>query len=325
MRIFGAARRIWLLKAAKQKAGDDFVGKNSCKKLFLQHTRDMALLALDAGYYPARVARLLHVPRQLLHYHIKKWLRKGWIRRDLKTANVTLYRLDPQVKKKLTGGEIFAYKGVRLHAFSLKFPVVEPPVRAVDWRRVEVANWTRLVGCEGGLTVEKTTRHVIVHADEVFSEDPYEATLLATLECLRLARVLEEKFGMKLGPPKLLRKPHYGVYDPMARWLTEFMEFSDDVGKIDRSEGHPERDYYYPGLAKEYLLMPLRVLGLTEDVAQVKEILALLGDNMEIFGKAMHEHMALIKGLQGVAHRMNEAILEMRSLRERLDGEGHAG
>jgi len=320
MRSFGAARRTWLLKTAKEKAGNERVVKNSVKKRFLKHTMDMAVLALDAGNYPSRVARLLHVSPQLLHYYIKKWLRKGWIKRDLKTSNVTLYRLDPQLKRKFTGGEIFAYKGVRLHAFGLKFPVVEPPSRVVDWRRVEVANWTRLVGCEGGLTVEKTTRHVIVHADEVFSEDPYEAALLATLECLRLARVLEEKFGMKLGSPKLLRKPHYGVYDPMARWLTEFMEFSDDVGKIDRSEGHPERDYYYPGLAKEYLLMPLRVLGLTEDAAQVKEVLTLIVDNMEVFGRAMHEHLVLIKGLQAVAQRMDKAILEMMSLRERLGG-----
>jgi len=298
------------------------VVKNSVKKRFLKHTRDMALLALDAGNYPSRVARLLHVSPQLLHYYIKNWLKKGWIKRALKTSNVTLYRLDPIVKKKLTGGKNFAFKGVRLHAFGLKFPVVEPPSRPVDWRRVKVAggHWSRLIGREGGLSVEKTTRHVIVHADEIFSEDPDEATLLAILECLRLARVLEEKFGMKLGAPKLLRKPHYGVYDPMARWLTEFMEFSDDVGKIDRSEGHPERDYYYPGLAKEYLLMPLRVLGLTEDAAQVKEILTLIVDNMEVFGRAMHEHMALIKGLQAVAHRMDKAIMEMMSLRERLGG-----
>jgi hypothetical protein len=297
------------------------VGKKSCKKRFLQHTSNRALLALDAGNYPAKVARLLNVSRQLLHYHIKKWVRKGWIKRDLKTPNVTIYRLTSVGKKFVTGGENFAYKGVRLHAYSLKFPIVEAPTSPVDWRRVEVANWTRLVGCEAGLTVEKTTRHVIVHADEVLSEDPNEATLLAILECLRLARLLEEKFGMRLGAPKLLRKPHYGVYDPVTRWFAEFMEFSDDVGKIDQSEGYAERDYYYPVLAKEYLMMPLRMLGLREDMVQVKGVLASFADNIKIFGEAMHEHLVLIRALQAVAHRMEEAILEMRSLKEAWRGE----
>lgn len=307
--------------SCKCELKDTRVVKNSVKKRFLKHTSARALLLLDAGNYPSRVARLLQVSPQLLHYHIRKWLRKGWVKRVLKTPNVTLYRLDPQLKKKLTGGEVSAYKGVRLHAFGLKFPIVEPPSRVVDWRRVRLANWTRLVGSECGLTVEKTTRHVIVHADEVFSEDPNEATLLAILECLRLARVLEEKFGMRLGAPKLLRKPHYGVYDPVARWFGDFMEFSDDVGRIDQSEGYSEMEYYSPALAKEYLMMPLRMLGLREDVAQVKDILASFADNIKVFGEAMHEHIVLIRALQTVAERMEKAILEMRALRKMRGGE----
>jgi hypothetical protein len=160
---------------------------------------------------------------------------------------------------------------------------------------------------------------VIVHADEILSDDPNEATLLAILECLRLARVLEEKFGMRLGAPKLLRKPHYGVYDPTARWFAEFMEFSDDVGKIDQSEGYAEREYYYPALAKEYLMMPLRLLGLREDMVQVKGILTSFADNMKVFAEAMHEHLVLIKALQAVAQRMDRSLQEFTALMERWD------
>jgi len=292
--------------------------KNSVKKVvkkrFLKHTIARALLLLDAGNYPSRVARILGVSPQLLHYYIKKWAKMGWLRLDVKTPNMTLYRLSGSVKNFLTGGEVSPYKGVRLHAYSLKFPIVEEPKVSVDWNRVKLCNWTRLVGCECGLTVEKTTRHVIIHADEVFSEDPNEATLLAILECLRLARILEEKFQMKLGAPKLLRKPHYGVYDPVANWFSRFMELSDDIGKIDRSKGLGEIEFYNAELAKEYLVMPLRMLGLQNDMAQVKEIL-------KTFGEAMREHMSLIGALQAVAEQMMALIQELRasseSLRER--------
>jgi len=218
---------------------------------------------------------------------------------------MTSYKLADSVKKSLTGGESLPFKGVRLHAYSLKFPVLNGPVSSVDWDRVRMANWTRLVGCECGLTVEKTTKHVIVHADEVLSEDPNEATLLAILECLRLARILEDKFQMKLGTPQLLRKPHFAVSDPVARWFTDFMELSSDVGKMDQSEGAGEIDYFDAELAKEYLVMPLRMLGLQGDMAEVKEIL-------KTFGVAMREHMSLIKGLQAVADQMKTLIQELR-------------
>ncbi|MBS7633842.1 hypothetical protein KEJ15_09585 [Candidatus Bathyarchaeota archaeon] len=163
---------------------------------------------------------------------------------------------------------------IRALGFTLivKFPVLDGPAVSVDWNRVRMTNWARLVSCECGLTVEKTTRHVIIHADEIVSDDPNEATLLAILECLRLARVLE-KFRMKLGEPKLLRKPHYAVSDPVARWFTDFMEFSSNVGKMDRSEGAGEIDFFDAELAKEYLVMPLRMLGLQGDMAEVKEVL----------------------------------------------------
>lgn len=279
--------------------------KNSVKKRFLKHTSVRALLLLDCGNYLSRVARILGFSPQVLHYHVKKWLKLGWIKLEVKTPNMTLYKLAPSVKKSLTGGEVLPFKGVRLHAYSLKFPVLNGPVSVVDWNRVQMANWTKLVGCECGLTVEKTTKHVIVHADEVLSEDPNEATLLAILECLRLARLLEDKFQMKLGTPKLLRKPHYAVSDPVARWFTDFMELSSDVGKMDKSEGAGEIDFFDAELAKEYLIMPLRMLGLQGDVAEVKDVL-------KTFGVAMQEHMSLIRGLQAVAEQMKTLIQELR-------------
>jgi len=287
--------------------------KKPVKKRFLKHTSVRALLLLDVGNYPSKVARILGFSPQVLHYHVKKWVKMGWIRLDVKTPNMTTYTLEPSVKKSLTGGEVLPFKGVRLHAYSLKFPVVDGPSSSVDWNRVLMTNWTKLVGCECGLTVEKTTKHVIVHADEILSEDPNEATLLAILECLRLARVLEDKFQMKLGTPKLLRKPHYAVSDPVARWFTDFMELSCDVGKMDKSEGAGEIDYFDAELAKDYLVMPLRMLGLQGDMAEVKEIL-------KTFGVAMREHMSLIKGLQAVAEQMKTLIQELR-LNEKNSGE----
>ena len=278
-------------KAAKSQRHSRSV-KKRFKKRFLKHTISKALLLLDAGNYPSQIARILNVSPQCLHYHIKKWLRYGWIKLDKKTPNATFYKLSSSVKKSLTGGKDFGYKGVRQHALSLKFPIVAMPRKRIDWRRVEMAGgrWSRFVGSEGGLTVEKTTRHIIIHADEIVHEDPNEAFLLAIVQCLRLASVLEQKFEMQLGDPSLLRNPHFGIYTPFAAEIAKLMEFSDDIGKIDCSEGYGEIEYNYPQLAKELLLMPIYIR-------------ALLHIQRE-FAQGMADHRAMIKEIRELVEEL---------------------
>lgn len=293
-------------KAAKSQRHSRSV-KKRFKKRFLKHSISKALLLLDAGNYPSQIARLLHVSPQCLHYHIKKWLRIGWIKLDKKTPNATFYKVSKRIKKSLTGGKDFGYKGVRLHAYSLKFPILREPRVSVDWRSVAMAggHWNRLIGSEAGLTVEKTTKHVIIHADEVVHPDPNEATLLAIFECLRLARTLEAKFDMELGQPTLLRKPHWGIYFPIAGEIAKLMEFSDDIGKIDLSEGFAEIDLYNPNLAKELLLTPVYLRALLQLQAG--------------FAQGMADHRAMIKEIRGMARETRDLVEELRHQNKRGD------
>ena len=50
---------------------------------------------------------------------------------------------------------------MRLHNVVFKFPVLKQPSRAVDWRRVELTNWTQLVEERLG-RLEKVQRRQIV-------------------------------------------------------------------------------------------------------------------------------------------------------------------
>jgi len=90
-------------------------------------------------------------------------------------------------------------------------------------------------------------------------EDPFELFGIARDEAVRLARYLESKFQMKLSEtPAVSRRPHFGVYDQIADVLP--YQFSDDVAKIDRSEGAGEIDFYDPEDVKKYLLSTSRVM-----------------------------------------------------------------
>jgi predicted DNA-binding protein YlxM (UPF0122 family) len=246
--------------------------KRKVKRVFDKSTVSRLLLLLDAGNYPSQVAKVLHVSRQAIYYHIKKAIKEGLLTRVNEGGWPSFYKLSESCKKTVTWGESF--DGVcRLHSYGLKFRVVREPSRAIDWRRVQLHNWDRFVGCEGGLTVEKTPGHVIVWASNVRSKDLEEARLLAICQCIRLAAYLCQKFDMELDllNPSLIRKPHYEIKDPVAAVFANFMEVSNDIGKIDASEGYGAIDYYGADYAKEYLTMPLKLESLNKRLESIQQ------------------------------------------------------
>jgi len=96
---------------------------------------------------------------------------------------------------------------------------------------------------------------------------------------------------MTLGRSKLSRKPHFGVYDPLAsRWAKNF-QLDTEWGKIDESMGYGEIDWTDPVSAANYLSMPNRL----EKIERSMETFA---SGMESFGKGMNQHMLLISELR---------------------------
>jgi hypothetical protein len=257
------------------KTNPETSSSQRCTK-FLRDSLPLAVNVLrlvEGGNYPAKIARLLGKSRQHVYYYCKKLEKMGYLRRTVRDAAV-FYELTQPGKEFLTRGEGRRGFGrvFRLHAFGLKFPVVVDRV-GVDWGRVvRLRNWSKFVGSFCGLTVERTPGHVIVYADVLEGDDPYELMFRGWLECVRLASYLEEKFGVKFGVPKLKDpRPHFAVWDPVAGKFSEYVKVSDDVGDIDRSPPYRtgEIDWHDPSLAKDYLLMPTRVKSLEGQIQQL--------------------------------------------------------
>lgn len=160
-------------------------------------------------------------------------------------------------------------------------------------------NWSALIGSELGLTVEQTTQHVLVYCDAVSGRNPSELLLLAKDEADRVTAHLRLKYGIRLGEGQLARKVHFGVYDPVAKLVSRFWQVSDDVAKVDESEGFGEIDWLCAEAAKDYLLMP-------QNVKRLVKI-------QERFAEAMHEHLQLIGALQAVTEKMDKTIEKLSS------------
>ena len=277
-------------KAARSKS------KKRYKVKFYSSTVKTRLLPilkmLDAGDYPAKVARFLGMSKQHVSYYIGKMRRAGLIKRVGPKWPV-FYKLTAKGKNFLRGckglepGFLF-----RLHRCGFKYPILKDSRVMLDWRRVPKAcgHWTALIGDEGGVRVEKTTRHVIVWCESLSGRDPDELLLQAKSMADRVAASLVAKYGFELGEGQLVPKKHIGVYDPVAELLSQRFEISDDVGKIDRSEGMGEIDWFSAKAAKEYLLMPSRVENLGQRIeslqGQIQELVSVLKEALNARSKA---------------------------------------
>jgi len=238
-------------------------GEHSAKKFersSLTLVRDV-LRYVDAGNYPAKIARFLGKPRSHIHYYLRSLQHAGYIRKETKQAKgkPVFYMLTENAKKLLDRLENSAVpsRTLRLHNFVVKYPVLEGPRVTVDWRRVELQNWDQFVGSACGLSCRKNTDSLEVFADVIEGPDPSELVYRAGRECDCVARYLESKFQMRLGLGSPSRKPHFSVYDPFAEKFTENMEFTDpSLAKMDRSPPSPgEIDFFSPDAARSYLVM----------------------------------------------------------------------
>jgi len=237
-------------------------------------------LIQDPTLYPAKVARLLGKSKQHVHYYVKRLVKMGYIRRFVKDGAV-FYEVTQAGKNFVTRSESLPRGFVfRLHGYGLVYPILKEPVIAIDWPKVvEMKHWNKLIGSEQGLTVEKTPRSVIIYADVLEGDDPFELLYLAGRECDRLADYLESKFKMVLGRPKPKDRPDWGVWDPVAQKFSEYMRLSNDVADIDRSPPYRkgEIDWRDPESAKNYLLtftrLPVMLQEQRKDLTEVKDAL----------------------------------------------------
>ena len=92
----------------------------------------------------------------------------------------------------------------RLHKCQVLFPIVrEGFYPEDDLRRVEMVNWTALLGLVHGVVVE-TSRHWIVHVETLYGRSPGELFGLAKNLGDRVAQALMTKYGVLLDQARLV-------------------------------------------------------------------------------------------------------------------------
>jgi len=227
------------------------------------------LKRVEVEDYPAKIGRIYGWSRQHVCYYLRKLEQCGLVKRKVRSRAV-FYELTCRGKNFLASYEdvVFGSGVYRLDRCQVRFEIVAEGVLPVDFRRVEMVNWTALLGLEQGVNVRHTTRSWIVHVETLYGKHPGELFVLAKNLADRVAKSLMVKHGCRLGEGEICRGYELKVDDPVARLLSRYFCVSTPERKIDHSPGidQGELEHFSRDAAVEYLLIPERVKKLEGQV-----------------------------------------------------------
>jgi DNA-binding transcriptional ArsR family regulator len=227
------------------------------------------LRRVDVGDYPTKIGRIVGLSKQHVHYYLKKLERCKLVRREKRT-NVVFYELTREGKNLLTSceGRVFPAELYRLDKCQVGFEIRREGLLPEGFRRVEMVNWTALLGLELGTWVRHTSRSWIVHVEVVRGKNPGEVYGFALNLANRVADALRMKYGCVLGQGKFVAG-ELAVEDPVANLFGRYFSVRTSKRKIDHSWNVGELEHLQKDAVIEYLQMPERVKKLEGQVEAV--------------------------------------------------------
>jgi DNA-binding MarR family transcriptional regulator len=227
------------------------------------------LKRVEVEDYPAKIGRIYGWSRQHVCYYLAKLEKCGLVKRKVRSRAV-FYRLTGKGQSFLASceGVVFGSGVYRLDRCQVRYGIVGESCLPLDFRRVEMVNWTALLGLEQGVHVRHTSRSWIVHVETLYGRHPGELFVLAKNFADRVARSLMLKYGCRLAEGEVCRGYELKVDDPVAKLLARYFCVSTPERKIDHSPGinEGELEHFSRDAAVEYLLTPERVKKLEGQV-----------------------------------------------------------
>jgi len=217
------------------------------------------LMRIGVGDYPTKAGRIIGLSRQHTWYYVRKLEECGLIRRE-KRSNVVFYELTVESKNLLASceGAVFPARLYRFDKCQVAYEIIVAGLVPENFKRVEMTNWTALLGTELGVKVRKTTRSWIVHVEVIRGRNPIEVTNLAMNLASRVRDALVSKYGCVLGEGRVVAG-EMAVEDPVASLFGRYFTVRTDKRKIDHSWSVGELEHLQRDAVIEYLQMPERV------------------------------------------------------------------
>lgn len=240
---------------------------------------------LGAGRPPSAVAAAVGISRPSMSYWVSKLKNLEYLRLCPQSVagSWNFYELTDSGSKILTGSEEDR-SVIVLEDYPVKFDVVSWG-RADDlaWEKLgEPRNWVKLGFKIGEITVVRTSKSVIVHPGRLKGDNSWNLVFVASQECNRVARWLEQKAGMMVRPGEPIKRPTFQVYDQLAEKVTQQFSFKNEDGEgADRSpparKGHWELG---PETANDFIRTSSRLKLATRQLYRLEGDLEKLEDGL---------------------------------------------
>ena len=217
------------------------------------------LMRIGVGDYPTKAGRIIGLSRQHTWYYVRKLEECGLIRRE-KRSNVVFYELTVESKNLLASceGTVFPARLYRFDKCQVAYEIIAVGIVPENFKKVEMTNWTALLGTELGVKVRKTTRSWIVHVEVIRGRNPIEVTNLAMNLASQVRDALVSKYRCVLGEGSVVAV-EMAVEDPVASLFGRYFTVRTDKRKIDHSWNVGELEHLQRDAVIEYLQMPERV------------------------------------------------------------------
>jgi len=229
------------------------------------------LKRVQVGDWCAKIARIYGWKKQDVAYYLKKLEKCGLIHRD-KRSSAVAWKLTLRGQSFLESceGVLFSSGIFRLEKCQFRYLIVREGLLPYDFKRVEMVNWTALLGSEQGVRVRHTSRSWIVHVETLYGKSPGELITLAKNLADRVAGCLMAKYRCVLGECELVRGYELALDDPVAQLLSRYFTVSlPGKARMDHSPGELEGeiDFAQKDFAIQYLLVPEKVNKLEQQLS----------------------------------------------------------
>jgi len=276
-----------LVRSSKDRSQNFSVSKSKVKFDFSTvRTRVIPIMKrVEVGDYPAKIGRMYGWSKQHVSYYLKKLEKAGLVCRKRRSSAV-FFELTLRGQSFLGSceGVLFGSGVFRLEKVQYRYVILAEGLLPSDFRRIEMQNWTALLGLEQGVKVRHTSRSWIVHVETLYGRSPGELFTLSKNLADRVAKGLMVKYGCRLAEGEICRGHEVAIDDPVAQLLSRYFTVSIP-GKVrmDHSPGELEGeiDFTQRDMAVEYLLMPERVKKLEGQLAALNCDLARISSCLE--------------------------------------------
>jgi DNA-binding MarR family transcriptional regulator len=241
------------------------------KKFYRKSWTLLALILglIGKGVYKEKIARVLGVTPQLVGYHVDRAIESGLVRKGVKST-VQLLELTDEGKKFVDryekGRDLVLSSRYLMENIQLAADIIHRPTKEIDLKKVEMHNWSQYQGRVRDVFVtinEGKTPKVVFTLSKIYGDSMIDLFIGAIYEYQKVALEMYERFGMKLGYPRIVSRPEFVAFDAVAgEACKEIGQLRvPGVGKINASRPGARGELEYDSLDDlvAYMLMPRKV------------------------------------------------------------------